>query len=92
MSARSPEDRKRAAGAASPAPPEAGTSPPNAAPEAAAQPCPICGKPRQAKFAPFCSKRCADLDLSRSLKGVYAVPAVESEEDGLSDEGDSGGE
>lgn len=36
--------------------------------------CPICGKPRDEKHDPFCSKRCADIDLSRWLKGVYAIP------------------
>jgi uncharacterized protein len=36
--------------------------------------CPICSKPADAKFAPFCSKRCADIDLSRWLKGSYAIP------------------
>lgn len=40
-------------------------------------PCPICGKPGQHEMRPFCSKRCADVDLSRWLGGVYAVPAQE---------------
>lgn len=35
-------------------------------------------------YKPFCSKRCADLDLHRWLNGSYAIPAVEGEEDGLS--------
>ena len=39
--------------------------------------CPICGKPQVEKFKPFCSKRCADIDLSRWLRGTYAVPAGE---------------
>ena len=42
--------------------------------------CPICGKPGELKTAPFCSKRCADVDLSRWLKGVYAIPVEESDE------------
>ena len=46
-------------------------------------PCPICGKPRAPQFRPFCSKRCADVDLNRWLKGVYAVPVNEiDDEDG----------
>ena len=46
-------------------------------------PCPICGKPREQKFRPFCSKRCADVDLNRWLKGIYAVPVTEvDDEDG----------
>ncbi len=36
--------------------------------------CPICGKPRVEKYAPFCSARCADVDLYRWLKGSYVVP------------------
>src|SRR6185295_19004768 len=34
--------------------------------------CPICGKPRDEKLRPFCSKRCANLDLARWLTGDYA--------------------
>jgi uncharacterized protein len=36
--------------------------------------CPICGEPADPVFRPFCSKRCADVDLSRWLKGSYAIP------------------
>jgi endogenous inhibitor of DNA gyrase (YacG/DUF329 family) len=50
---------------------------------ASAGSCPLCGKPTQQPFRPFCSKRCADIDLNRWLKGVYAVPVKEeSDEDG----------
>ncbi|MEI9886439.1 MAG: DNA gyrase inhibitor YacG [Rhizomicrobium sp.] len=38
--------------------------------------CPICGRPREAKFRPFCSKRCADLDLAKWLKGEYSIPGA----------------
>jgi endogenous inhibitor of DNA gyrase (YacG/DUF329 family) len=41
--------------------------------------CPICSKPGTAKFAPFCSRRCADLDLGRWLKGGYAIPGAADE-------------
>ena len=44
--------------------------------------CPICGKPADPRARPFCSRRCADVDLHRWFSGAYAVPAVESEEDG----------
>jgi endogenous inhibitor of DNA gyrase (YacG/DUF329 family) len=44
------------------------------------RPCPICGKPSQQKFHPFCSARCANIDLSRWLGGAYAVPAEEEPE------------
>jgi endogenous inhibitor of DNA gyrase (YacG/DUF329 family) len=43
--------------------------------------CPICGKPVAAKFRPFCSRRCGDVDLNRWLSGVYAVPVTEDEEE-----------
>ena len=43
--------------------------------------CPICGKPSDEQRKPFCSKRCADVDLNRWLSGVYAVPVAEDEED-----------
>jgi uncharacterized protein len=41
------------------------------------RPCPICKKPSQVKFHPFCSNRCAQIDLGRWLGGTYAVPVVE---------------
>jgi hypothetical protein len=45
--------------------------------------CPICGKPTDMAYKPFCSKRCTDIDLNRWLSGVYAVPAkAEEDEDG----------
>ena len=36
--------------------------------------CPICGKPQDTAYRPFCSKRCSDIDLGRWLGGRYAVP------------------
>ena len=43
--------------------------------------CPICSRPTDTKYRPFCSRRCADVDLSRWLRGTYAIPdAVESED------------
>lgn len=41
------------------------------------KPCPICGKPPVEKFSPFCSARCADVDLHRWLGGVYKVETDE---------------
>lgn len=55
-------------------------------PEEAARHCPICGKPAEEKFRPFCSKRCADVDLARWLKGVYAIPAEEKVPDATEDD------
>ncbi len=46
--------------------------------------CPICGAPPEPAFRPFCSRRCADVDLSRWLRGAYSIPAqtADDEEDG----------
>jgi uncharacterized protein len=44
------------------------------------KPCPICGKPRVPEFSPFCSRRCADIDLGRWLKGGYVIPGEPAEE------------
>ena len=41
--------------------------------------CPICGKPAVEKYRPFCSRRCADVDLNRWLSGAYAVPGKPEE-------------
>jgi hypothetical protein len=43
--------------------------------------CPICGAPTGKPWRPFCSRRCANVDLNRWLKGAYAVPVVEPDED-----------
>jgi uncharacterized protein len=43
--------------------------------------CVICGKPQAEGNAPFCSRRCADVDLNRWLSGVYAIPVVEEDEE-----------
>jgi endogenous inhibitor of DNA gyrase (YacG/DUF329 family) len=52
-------------------------------------PCPICGKLPLQQFRPFCSARCADVDLHRWLAGVYTVPVTEdSDEDGEHDKPD----
>jgi uncharacterized protein len=47
-----------------------------------AKPCPICRKPAAVEqFRPFCSRRCANVDLNRWLSGVYAVPVKEEEDE-----------
>ncbi len=38
--------------------------------------CALCAKRVTPDYRPFCSKRCADIDLGRWLKGQYAVPGV----------------
>jgi hypothetical protein len=45
--------------------------------------CPICKGPADDIFRPFCSRRCADIDLSRWLGGNYSVPVVELDEKDL---------
>ncbi|MEC9433477.1 MAG: DNA gyrase inhibitor YacG [Pseudomonadota bacterium] len=42
-------------------------------------PCPICERPTETRYRPFCSKRCADVDLARWLNGAYAIPAEEDD-------------
>jgi endogenous inhibitor of DNA gyrase (YacG/DUF329 family) len=45
--------------------------------------CVICGKPQTDRYKPFCSKRCADIDLHRWFSGAYAVPGkADEDEDG----------
>lgn len=43
--------------------------------------CPICSKDTDAKYRPFCSRRCADVDLGRWLNESYAIPAPDDDED-----------
>jgi endogenous inhibitor of DNA gyrase (YacG/DUF329 family) len=47
--------------------------------------CPICGKPADPKYKPFCSKRCADIDLGRWLKESYRVPTEQPPGEGEED-------
>jgi endogenous inhibitor of DNA gyrase (YacG/DUF329 family) len=52
--------------------------------------CPVCNRPIQEPaeadpLRPFCSKRCADIDLGRWLKGSYAIPAVETDDESESE-------
>ena len=42
--------------------------------------CPICAKEVDAKYRPFCSRRCADVDLGKWLSGSYAIPLDEDPE------------
>ncbi len=41
--------------------------------------CPICHKDTDPKYRPFCSKRCADVDLGRWLSGAYAIATEEED-------------
>lgn len=42
--------------------------------------CPICGKEAVEVYRPFCSKRCADIDLARWFTGSYAIAGREDDE------------
>lgn len=42
--------------------------------------CPICSKETAAEYRPFCSRRCADVDLGRWLNGSYAVASQDPED------------
>jgi endogenous inhibitor of DNA gyrase (YacG/DUF329 family) len=42
--------------------------------------CPICGKPQTPHYRPFCSRRCADVDLQRWLSGAYVVRASDDDD------------
>lgn len=42
--------------------------------------CPMCEKETVQAFRPFCSKRCADLDLAKWFNGTYAVPSTDPED------------
>lgn len=48
--------------------------------------CPVCRKPAHPDFTPFCSKRCADVDLNRWLVEGYTIPAVELDDVDFGDE------
>jgi len=53
------------------------------------KPCPICKKPSAQAFHPFCSTRCANIDLNRWLNGSYVIPASEDEEEDEMDQYES---
>lgn len=44
--------------------------------------CPICHKDADAQYRPFCSRRCADLDLGRWMTGGYRIETEEPPEPG----------
>lgn len=42
--------------------------------------CPICGAQTALAYRPFCSRRCADIDLAKWMNGAYAVPSRDPED------------
>lgn len=43
--------------------------------------CPVCARPSRKAYRPFCSARCADIDLGRWLEGRYRIPTDEAPEE-----------
>ncbi len=41
--------------------------------------CPVCGRPGVVSWRPFCSRRCADVDLGRWFNEAYRIPAEPAE-------------
>lgn len=54
--------------------------------------CPICTKPSDPSYRPFCSRRCADVDLGRWLTGGYKIPdsAIGDDEDDAEERSEEG--
>ena len=48
--------------------------------------CPICNQVTVQEYLPFCSKRCADVDLHRWLNGGYAIPAQDDDSEGINED------
>ena len=62
---------------------EGGAAPPPrpAGVRVAAAKCVQCGQPVQARYRPFCSRRCAEIDLGAWVTGAYRVPSEEGPDD-----------
>lgn len=50
--------------------------------------CPICRKPPAQDYRPFCSRRCADVDLARWFRADYAIPGPDLTADPAPDDPD----
>jgi hypothetical protein len=50
----------------------------DAKPAQSVRTCSICKRPQDAAFRPFCSRRCADVDLQRWFSGAYAIPVMDN--------------
>lgn len=48
--------------------------------KAQAKSCPVCSRPPARRYAPFCSKRCSDVDLGRWLNEGYAIPILPADD------------
>jgi len=56
--------------------------------DSAVRKCVRCDKPMDPAYRPFCSKRCADVDLQKWLTGAYAIPVVETDDESDAEEGE----
>ena len=45
--------------------------------------CPVCARDTDPRYRPFCSRRCADIDLGKWLSGSYAIPGEPADEGDL---------
>jgi endogenous inhibitor of DNA gyrase (YacG/DUF329 family) len=52
--------------------------------------CPVCGRAADARHRPFCSARCAQIDLGRWLTGGYAIASEEEPDPGHPEDGPPG--
>lgn len=62
-----------------------------------ARQCPICRRPvpegeEGARYRPFCSRRCADVDLGKWISGSYAIPGKPEDSEDEEDAGTPGRE
>lgn len=48
--------------------------------------CPVCGRRASQETRPFCSPRCAQVDLGRWLTGAYAIPGQAEDSQAAEDE------
>ena len=60
---------------------ETSDKPANPVPAKRGGACPVCATPAVEGVWPFCSKRCADVDLARWLGGAYAIPVAEDDDE-----------
>lgn len=51
--------------------------------------CPICARPTDPRLRPFCSRRCADIDLGQWLTGGYAIPVTDDPDSAPEEPGDT---
>ncbi|GBD41793.1 DNA gyrase inhibitor YacG [bacterium HR39] len=58
-----------------------GTEAPGGGTKRRARGCPVCGRPRDPRWRPFCSRACRDRDFLAWVEGRYRLPVIEEEPD-----------